>query len=46
MILTALGGITLAMEILQTLHADGCGQDDHCGIAKYYEKLTGTEIRK
>ena len=36
----------LAMEILQTLHADGCGQDDHCGIAKYYEKLTGTEMRK
>lgn len=34
------------MEMLQTLHADGCGQNDHSGIAKYYEKLAGTEIRK
>jgi 2-hydroxy-3-oxopropionate reductase len=33
------------MEMLQTLRADGCGQDDHSAIAKYYEKLTGTEIR-
>ena len=37
---------SLAMELLQNLHADGYGQDDHCGIAKFYEKLTGTEIRK
>lgn len=29
------------MEMLQMLHADGCGQDDHCGLAKYYEKLVG-----
>lgn len=36
----------LAMEMLQTLHADGCGQDDHSAIAKYYEKLTGTEIKE
>ena len=35
-----------AMEILQTLRADGYGQSDHSAIAKYYEKLTGTEIRK
>lgn len=34
------------MEILQNLHADGHGQCDHSGIAMYYEKLTGTEIRK
>ena len=34
------------MEIFQILRADGCGQDDHSAIAKYYEKLTGTEIRK
>lgn len=34
------------MEMLQTLHADGCGQDDHSAIAKYYEKLAGFEIRK
>lgn len=34
------------MEILQTLRADGYGQCDHSGIALYYEKLTGTQIRK
>lgn len=34
------------MEILQNLHANGHGQCDHSGIAMYYEKLTGTEIRK
>ncbi|MBW7571415.1 2-hydroxy-3-oxopropionate reductase [Caproiciproducens faecalis] len=34
------------MEMLQTLHADGCGQDDHSALAKYYEKIVGnTEIR-
>ncbi len=32
------------MEMLQTLHADGCGQDDHSALAKFYEKLTGTQI--
>lgn len=35
----------LAMEMLQTLRADGCGQEDHSAIAKYYEKITGVEIR-
>ena len=34
------------MEILQTLKFYGCGQNDHSAIAKYYEKLTGKEIRK
>lgn len=34
------------MEIMQRLHADGCGQDDHSGIVKYYEKLAETTIRK
>jgi len=34
------------MEVLWNLHADGCGQDDHSAIAKYYEKLTDTKIRK
>ena len=34
------------MEILQVLHADGYGQKDHSAIAKYYEKLANTEIRK
>ncbi|MEM1486101.1 2-hydroxy-3-oxopropionate reductase [Oscillospiraceae bacterium PP1C4] len=34
------------MEMMQTLHADHCGQDDHSALAKYYEKLVGnTEIR-
>ncbi len=32
------------MEMLQTLHADGCGQDDHSAIAKYYEKIANTKI--
>lgn len=36
----------LAMEMLQTLRADGCGQEDHSAIAKYYEKITGVEIRR
>lgn len=36
----------LAMEIMQNLHAHGCGEDDHSGMVKYYEKLTGIEIRK
>lgn len=34
------------MEIMQNLHADGLGENDHSAIARYYEKLTGTEIRK
>lgn len=33
------------MEMLQTLHADGCGQQDHSAIAKYYEKIADTCIR-
>lgn len=36
----------LVMEILQGLKADGYGQNDHSAIARYYEKLTNTEIRK
>lgn len=32
------------MEMLQILHADGEGQQDHSAIAKYYEKVTGDEI--
>ena len=34
------------MEMLQMLHADGYGQNDHSGIAMYYEKLSGAKIRK
>lgn len=37
----------LVMEMLQTLHADGCGQDDHSAIMKYYEKVEGQlKVRK
>lgn len=34
------------MEMMQVLKADGCGQNDHSAIAKYYEKMMGMEIRK
>jgi 2-hydroxy-3-oxopropionate reductase len=34
------------MEVMQNLRGDGYGQNDHSAIAKYYEKLTGLEIRK
>lgn len=34
------------MEMLQTLHHDGCGQDDHSAIAKYYEKVCGSAISR
>ena len=30
-------------EIFQWLHNNGCGQDDHISIIKYYKKLTGIE---
>ena len=33
-------------DIRENLHADGLGENDHSAIARYYEKLTGTEIRK
>lgn len=32
------------MEMLQLLHADGMGACDHSALAKYYEKLTGTNL--
>ena len=31
-------------EMFEILHADGCGSDDHSGLAKYYAKLSGTKI--
>ena len=34
------------MEMFQTLHADGCGTDDHSALAKYYEKISGMKIGK
>lgn len=33
------------MEMLQTLHADGFGSDDHSAIARYYEKVAGSTIQ-
>ena len=34
------------MEVMQHLRSHGLGQKDHSAIARYYEGLTGTEIRK
>ena len=34
------------MEILQALKVDGKGQNDHSGIAMYYEKMAKIETRK
>ncbi len=34
----------LVMEMLQTLRADGMGQNDHSALACYYEKVSGTSI--
>ena len=31
-------------EVMQYLHNNGCGQNDHSAIAKCYEKLTGIRI--
>ena len=33
-------------EMMQWLHNNGCGSDDHSAILKYYERITGTEVRK
>lgn len=33
-------------EMLQWLHNNDCGQNDHSAIVKYYEKITGVEVRK
>jgi len=32
------------MEMMQTLKADGCGQNDHSALAKYYAKVSGMKI--
>ena len=31
-------------EMFEILHADGCGSDDHSGLAKYYAKVSGSKI--
>ena len=33
-------------EMMQWLHNNGCGNDDHSAILKFYEKISGTEVRK
>jgi 2-hydroxy-3-oxopropionate reductase len=35
---------TAVMEMMQTLHSDGFGQDDHSALVKYYKKLTGITL--
>ena len=34
----------LVREMMQTLHADGFGGDDHSALARYYAKVSGTKI--
>jgi len=34
------------MEIMQALKVDGCGENDHGGIVKYYEKLAKVEVKR
>ncbi len=33
-------------EMQQWLHNNGCGNDDHSAIVKYYEHITGIKVRK
>lgn len=32
------------MEMMQTLHADGCGTDDHSALLKFYEKVASAKL--
>lgn len=34
------------LEMLENLKQDGCGQNDHSAIVKFYEKLARTQVRK
>ena len=34
------------MEIMQALKIDGCGDNDHGAVVKYYEKLAKVEVRR
>ena len=34
------------MEIMQFLRAEGCDKEDHAGIVKYYEKISGASVVK
>lgn len=37
---------SMVQEMLQWLHNHECGSDDHSAILKYYEHITGTEVRR
>lgn len=41
---TPLPMTAMVMEMMQVLHASGCGQQDHSALVKYYEKLVQAEI--
>jgi len=32
------------MQFMQAVKLDGCGQNDHSALAKFYEKISGTKI--
>lgn len=34
------------MQMMQTIRADGFGGDDHSALMKWYEKLSGTKVRR
>ncbi|MCP1661298.1 2-hydroxy-3-oxopropionate reductase [Neisseria perflava] len=34
------------MEMMQVLKLDGHGQEDHSALARYYEKLTNSEVKR
>jgi len=34
------------MEIMQALKTDGLGDADHCGLVKYYEKMSHVEVKR
>ena len=38
--------VSQVQEMLQWLHNNDCGGNDHSAIVKYYERITGTEVRK
>jgi 2-hydroxy-3-oxopropionate reductase len=37
---------SLVREMMETLHADGFGNDDHSALARYYAKVSGVKIGK
>lgn len=36
----------MVMEIMQALKVDGLGDEDHCGMVKYFEKLAQVEVTR